>query len=65
MYSLCSMYELKQTHRCGGQTCSCQAGGKDWELGISRCKALRIGWISNKVLLRSTAHYINYILTVC
>ena len=26
-------------------------GGKDWEFGVSRCKLLHTGWISNKVLL--------------
>ena len=26
-------------------------GGKDWELGVSRCKLVYIGWINNKVLL--------------
>ena len=23
---------------------------KDWEFGVSRCKLLHLGWISNKVL---------------
>ena len=31
----------------------------DWEFGISRCKLLHIGWI-NKVLLYSSANYIQY-----
>ena len=35
-------------------------GGKDWELGISRCELLYIGWINNKVLLYSTGNYIQY-----
>ena len=35
-------------------------GRKDWELGISRCKLLYIGWINNKVLLYSTGNYIQY-----
>ena len=26
-------------------------GGMDWEVGISRCKLLYIGWIDNKDLL--------------
>ena len=26
-------------------------GGRDWELGIGRCKLLCIGWVNNKVLL--------------
>ena len=25
-------------------------GGKDWDIGISRCKLLFVGWINNKVL---------------
>ena len=35
-------------------------GGKDWEFGISGCKLLHIGWISNKVLLYSTGNNIQY-----
>ena len=31
-----------------------------WELGISICKLLYIGWINNKVLLYSTGKYIQY-----
>ena len=54
----------KQTHRHREQTCGCQVGwgggGMDWELGISRCKLLYIGWINNKVLLYSTGNYIQY-----
>ena len=37
-----------------------RGGGKDWELGVSRCKLLYIGWINNKVLLYSTGNYIQY-----
>ena len=33
-------------------------GGKDWELGISRCTLLYTEWINNKVLLYSTGNYI-------
>ena len=35
-------------------------GGMEWEVGISRCKLLYIGWINNKVLLYSTGNYIQY-----
>ena len=35
-------------------------GGMDWELGISRCKLLYIGWINNKVLLNRIESYIQY-----
>ena len=35
-------------------------GGKDWELGISRCKLLYIEWIGQKVLLYRTGSYIQY-----
>ena len=35
-------------------------GGKHWEFGISRCKLVYIGWISNKVLLCSAGNYIEY-----
>ena len=31
--------------------------GIDWELGVSRCKLLYLGWISNEVLLYSTGNY--------
>lgn len=29
-------------------------GGKDWEVGISRCKLLCAEWINSKVLLAGT-----------
>ena len=32
----------------------------EWEVGVSRCKLLYIGWINNKVLLYSTGKYIQY-----
>ena len=32
----------------------------EWEVGVSRCKLLRIGWINNKVLLYGTENYIHY-----
>ena len=35
-------------------------GGLDWESGMSRCKLVYIGWISNKVLLCSTGNSIQY-----
>ena len=35
-------------------------GGKDWEVGISRCKLLYIRWIDNKVLLYSTGNSTQY-----
>ena len=31
-------------------------GKGDWEFGISKCKLLYTGWISNKVLLCSTGN---------
>ena len=31
-------------------------GGMDWEFGVSRCKLLYLGWISNEVLLYSTGN---------
>ena len=34
--------------------------GMDWEFGIGRCKLLHVGWINNKVLLKSTGNYIQY-----
>ena len=50
----------KWTLRHRKQICGClrERGreGKDWEFGISRCKVLFIGWISNKV----TGNYIQY-----
>ena len=52
--------EKKQTHGLGEQTCGCQGGGSgmDWEFGVSRCKLLHLGWISNEILLCSTGNYI-------
>ena len=35
-------------------------GGKDWEVGVSRCKLLHIEWINNKVLLYSAGKYIQH-----
>ena len=33
--------------------------GKEWDgLWVSRCKLLHLEWVSNKVLLYSTGHYI-------
>ena len=32
--------------------------GMDWEFGVSRCKLLRLEWISSEVLLYSTGNYI-------
>ena len=34
-------------------------GGENWELGISRCQLLHIGWI-NKVLLYGTGSHIQH-----
>ena len=55
---------MKQNHRHRKQTGGCQGGrvggGMGWELGMSRCKLLYIGWINNKVLLCSTGNYIQY-----
>ena len=54
--------ENKQTHGHGEQTCGSQGGGgesgMDWEFGVSRCKLLYLGWISNEVLLYSTGNCI-------
>ena len=36
---------------------------KDREFGISRCRLLRIGWTSSKVLLCSTGSYTQYSVT--
>ena len=32
----------------------------DWEFRVSRCELLHLGWINNKVLLKSTVNYIQY-----
>ena len=55
----------KQTHRHREQTGGCQrgggcGGGMEWEVGVSRCKLVYIGWINNKVLLYSIGNYIQY-----
>ena len=45
----------KQAQKYREQHCCQEEGkgleGKDWEVGISRCKQLYIGWKNNKVLL--------------
>ena len=54
----------KQTHRHREQTCGCQGregwGGKDWEVGISRCKLVYIKQITTKDLLYSTGNSTQY-----
>ena len=54
--------EKKQIHGLRLQTCGCQGGGggnwKDREFGVSRCKQLHMGWISNEILLNSIGNYI-------
>ena len=42
----------------------CQGGGSemDWEFGVSRCKLLHLGWISNEVLLHSIGNYIQSLI---
>ena len=37
-----------------------RGGGKGWELGISRCNLVYIGWINSHVLLHSTGNYVQY-----
>ena len=53
-----------QTHRYLEHICGCQGegggGGKDWEIGISRCILFYVGWINNKVLLYNMWNYIQY-----
>ena len=52
---------MKQTHRHGERPCGCQ-GGVEWEVGLSRCKLLDLGWINNKVPPESTGNYIQYLV---
>ena len=42
-----------------------QTFGNDWELGISKCKLIYIGWINNKFPLYSTGKYIQYPVINC
>ena len=35
-----------------------EGSGMDWEFGVGKCKLLHLEWIANKVLLYSTANYI-------
>ena len=37
-----------------------QGRGMDWKFGISKCKPLYIGWISNRILLYDTGNYIQH-----
>ena len=30
--------------------------GRDWELGVNRCRMLPLGWINNGILLYSTGN---------
>ena len=51
--------EQKQPHRHMERTGGCQRGGEvrrmEWKFGVSRCRLLYSEWISNKVLMWSTA----------
>ena len=44
----------KKNHGHGEQTCGCRGGGggsgRDWELGVNRCKLVPLEWISNGIL---------------
>ena len=42
------------------QICGCKGRGSrmDGEFGVSRCKLLRLEWLSNEVPLYSTGNYI-------
>ena len=50
----------KENHGLGEETCGCQGGrggsGRDWEPGVNRCRMLPSGWISDRILLRSTGN---------
>ena len=54
--------EKKQTHGLGEQTCGCQGGGRgsgtDLDFGVSIYDLLHLEWMSNEILLYSTANYI-------
>ena len=54
--------EKKQTHGLGEQTCGCQGegggSGMHWDFGVNGCKLLPLEWISNEILLCSTAKYV-------
>ena len=32
--------------------------GRDWELGVNRCRIYTSGWISNEILLCSPGNYV-------
>ena len=55
-YDINENMKQKQAHKYREQIYGCQGQGregKDWEVGISRCKLVYIGWI-NKVRQYST-----------
>ena len=35
-----------------------EGSGKDWELGVNRCRLLPLEWIGNEMLLCSTGNYV-------
>ena len=35
--------------------------GREWELGVNRCKLLLMEWIHNEIRLRSTENYKTFI----
>ena len=53
--------EKKQTHGHGEQTVVAKGEGAEWDglgIGVSGCKLLHVGWLSNEVLLYSIGNYI-------
>ena len=62
IYGTSEPFHRKETHGLEEQTCSCQGvegeSEMEWEFGVGRCKLLHLEWISNEILLHSTAKYI-------
>ena len=57
-------FHRKENH--GEETCGCQEGrggsGRDWELGVNRCRMLPSGWICNGILLCSTGNSVQSLM---
>ena len=54
------IYETETDSQTENRLVVAEAGGIDWEFGISRCKLLYMEFINNEVLLYSTGSYIQY-----
>ena len=55
-----SIYTAETDQGPGEQTCVCQGGGgREGKFGVGRCRALRLEWMGDGVLLYSTGNRVH------